>query len=115
MRIVEGIATVEDVNAFVADLSAIGEEQGCAVQAFSARLVAGRSHLETAVERAHRSLERDRNIADDPAVEILLWAAGRRQIDQAMGLGVTAGTGPVAVVIDGPDEDAEERAAEEVR
>ena len=115
MNIVEGIATVADVDDFVGDLTAIGEEYGCAVQAFDARAVAGRTHLETAVERANRSTARGENVADDRAVEILLWAAGRRQIDQALALGVTPGECPVAVVIDGSDAADEDRAADAVR
>ena len=115
MRIVEGIATVDDVDDFVATLATIGEEYDCAVQAFDARAVAGRSHLETAVDRATRAVDRGENIADDPSVEILLWAAGRRQIDQAIALGVTTGEVPVAVVVDGPDAAAEEGAATAVR
>lgn len=115
MRIVEGVASVDDVDAFVAALAAIGEENDCAVQAFDARAVAGQAHLQTAVERANRSMERGENIAEDRAVEILLWAAGRRQIDQAMALGVSPGELPVAVVIDGREAADEDRAADAVR
>ncbi|MFB6166586.1 MAG: KEOPS complex subunit Cgi121 [Haloarculaceae archaeon] len=105
MEVVEGIATVDDVDAFVADLGAIGAERGCAVQAFDARYVLGRAHLERAVELADRARERGEAIADDPAVEILLYAAGRRQIDRALAMGVDAGEGPVVVVVHGPDGD----------
>lgn len=100
MRVVEGHADVEDVDAFVAELDRVGDEFGCAVTAFDARYVAGRRHLETAVERANRAFARDDAIADDRGIEILLYAAGRRQISRALTMGVGAGRGPVVVVVD---------------
>lgn len=104
MRVVEGFATVDDVDAFVARLGEIGERHGCAVTALDARYVAGRSHLEAAVDRANRAFARDDAIAEDRAIEVLLYAAGRRQIERALEMGVAEGRTPVAVVVDGADE-----------
>ncbi|MFB6107161.1 MAG: KEOPS complex subunit Cgi121 [Halobacteriaceae archaeon] len=123
MRLVEGVASVADTDAFVAALQAVGDDHGCAVQALDARLVAGRDHLEAAVEHARRSFVRGENVARDPAVEVLLYAAGRRQITRALELGVSEGETPAVVVVDalrhygdaagdGGDEDA---AAQAVR
>jgi KEOPS complex subunit Cgi121 len=104
MRVVEGEATVADTDAFVADLNEIGDAHDCAVQAFDARLVVDRAHLAAAVSHANRSFERGDNVARERAVEILLYAAGRRQIDRALEMGVSEGTGPVVAVVDGDDE-----------
>ena len=114
MKVVEGRATVADVDAFVADLGAIGDEHGAAVQAFDARLVADRAHLATAVERADRAFDRGENVARDRAVEILLYAAGRRQINRALAMGVEEGEQPVAVVVHGGDEEAAAQAVEDL-
>ena len=112
MEVVEGIATVDEVDAFVARLGQIGDTNDVAVQAFDARYVVDRTHLERAVAFANRAVERGDAIADDRAVEILCYAAGRRQIDQAMTMGIAAGEVPVAVVVDaGPDPDTEREAA----
>lgn len=105
MRLIEGTADVADVTAFVDDLSAIATDHDAAVQAFDARYVAGPEHLRVAVERANRAVERDDAIADDRAVEILCYGAARRQINRALEMGVSEGEGPVAVVVDGGDED----------
>lgn len=113
MEVVEGQATVEDLDAFLADLAAIGEATGCAVQAFDARYVVGRDHLERAVALADRAFERDENVARDRSVEILLYAAGRRQIDQALEMGISEGTGRVVVVVVGVNERADEDEAAE--
>lgn len=106
MRLVEGRAEVDDVEGFVGELAAIGESHGALVQAFDARYVAGRAHLEAAVRSARRAIDHDDAIADDPAVEVLLYAAGRRQIDRALTIGVQPGGGPLVVVVDGGDEAA---------
>jgi KEOPS complex subunit Cgi121 len=104
MKLVEGIATVADVNEFVARLGDIGDEFDCAIQAFDADYVTGREHLESAVTHANRAFERGENVARDPAVEILLYAAGRRQINQALEMGVSEGEQDVVVVVDGERE-----------
>lgn len=101
MRLVAGRADVADVDDFVAWLQAVGEDHACAVQAFDARYVADRAHLVTAVERATRAMARGENVARERSVEILLYAAGRRQIDQAVEMGVPAGEAvPLVVVVD---------------
>lgn len=101
-----------DVEAFVGRLDEIRDEHGATVQAFDARYVVGRAHVERAVELADRARERGGAIARDRAVEILLWAAGRRQINRALELGVEEGATPAVVVVDGGDEAA---AADAVR
>jgi KEOPS complex subunit Cgi121 len=117
MRVIEGEATVADVDGFVDQLSEIGDEHGVAVQAFDARYVVDRGHIRRAVELANRAVARGEAIARDRAVEILLYAAGRRQIDRAMAMGVSTGHNRVVVVVDaGPGtEDGEVAAADAVR
>jgi len=112
VRLVEGVASVGDVDAFVAELGAVGDEHGTAVQAFDADYVADREHLASAVAHANRAFERGANVASERAVEILLYAAGRRQIRRALAMGVDEGDSEVVVVIDGGDEAA---AADAVR
>ncbi len=114
MQVVEGQATVENVDAFVAELGDVGAEYDVAVQAFDARCVVGREHLEQAVSLANRAAERGTTIARDRAVEILLYAAGRRQINHALEIGVDEGTTPVVVVVDGGPTGGDEAGAAEV-
>ena len=121
MRLISGTVTVDDVDGFVARLGAVGDEHGVTVQAFDARYVVDRTHLERAVDLADRALARGENVADDRAVEVLLYAAGRRQINRAFGMGVSEGDGPVVVLVDDPNgagtepTAAEERAAGALR
>jgi KEOPS complex subunit Cgi121 len=121
MRVVEGAAVVDDIDDFVATLGDVGGTHDCVVQAFDARLVADREHLATALRYAARAHRRGDAIARDPAVETLLYAAGRRQIDRALAMGVDTGETPVVVLVanDFPEDplaasDAERECAEAV-
>lgn len=107
MDLVEGILAVEDVDAFVDRLDALGDEHGVTVQAFDARYLVDRRHLERAVELADRAIARGEAIARDRSVEILCYAAGRRQINRALELGVEAGECPAVVLVDAPPGDGD--------
>ncbi|RDZ66227.1 KEOPS complex component [Haloferax sp. Atlit-12N] len=108
MRLVEAEATVSDLDSFIAVVSDVADETGATVQAFDARYVVDREHLEQATELADRAIARGNEIARDRAVEILLYASGRRQINRAFEIGVSEGTLPVVILVDGGDEaDAE--------
>ena len=111
MELVEGVVEVggdrfPDVEAFVERLGAVADEHDATVQAFDARYVVSRGHLERAVELADRERARGEAIARDRGVEILLYAAGRRQINRALEMGVDAGETPAVVLVDGGDEAA---------
>ena len=120
MRLIEGTVHVDDVDAFVAALDSIASEANATIQAFDARYIVGRRHLERAVELADRAIDRDENVARDRAVEILLYAAGRRQITDALELGVSVGNNRVVVLVDSAEgvtdsDDTEADAATVVR
>jgi len=110
MRLLEAEATVSDLDSFIATVGDVADETGATVQAFDARYVVDREHLERAVELADRAIARGNEIARDRAVEILLYASGRRQINRAFEIGVSEGTLPVVLLVDGGDEAAAEAA-----
>ncbi|AGB39731.1 KEOPS complex subunit Cgi121 [Natronococcus occultus] len=112
MELLECTLSIDDLDSFVAELGAIGETHGTTLQAFDARYVAGPHHLKRAVELADRSIARGENVARDRAVEFLLYAAGRRQIDRALEMGVDRGENRAVVLADGG---AEAAALEDVR
>ena len=117
----DGVPAFGGVDELIARLDEVADAHGVTVQAFDTRLVTGRRQLERAVELADRERARGDGIARDRAVEILLYAAGRRQIDRALELGVGPGATPTVVLVDGRpgggdgDTAAEAAAAEAVR
>lgn len=110
MNIVEGTVEIgsdrfADVGSFVDRLDSIGETHEVTVQAFDARYVVSKRHLGRALELADRERERGAGIVRDRGVEMLLYAAGRRQIDRALEMGVGAGETPLVVAVDGPGDE----------
>ncbi len=104
MELLTGTVEIRYLDGFVAELDRIGERSGCAIQAFDARYIADPAHLERAVSLANRAVERDKTIARERSIEILLYAAGRRQIERALEIGVKEGECEVVIVVDGDDE-----------
>lgn len=124
-RLVRGTVAIDDLDAFLARLDEIADETGAVVQAFDADLVVSDAHLRAATRLAARAIARGEAVARDPGVEIMLYAAGRRQIDRALTLGVSEGEQRAVVLVadfggvDGADRpaadlDAAERAVEEL-
>ncbi len=103
MEIYSGWLDADETIEVLAVLEQIADSTGATIQAFDARYVVGPGHLEHAVQLADRAIEHDRAIADDRGVEILLYAAGRRQINRAMRMGLKGEDHAVVIVIDGGD------------
>ncbi|SNR45312.1 KEOPS complex subunit Cgi121 [Halorubrum vacuolatum] len=99
VRIISGTAAVDDLDEFLGSIREITDETGAVIQAFDADLIVSEETLRLATRLAARAIARDEAVARDPAVEILLYAAGRRQIDQALRLGVPEGRSDVIVVV----------------
>lgn len=94
----EGTVFIEDTEKFLQKLKTISKEKNIAIQALDADKLAGEEHLRFAVEKAMNSFKTGRNIANDLAKEIMLYAAGTRQISRAMKLGVHEGKNNIALV-----------------
>lgn len=109
VRLVEGTAEIDDLDAFLDAVRRIGEETGAVVQAFDADLVVSGTQLREATRLAARAIARGEAVARDPAVEVLLYAAGRRQIDRALELGVSAGSARIVAVVADLDPESEPR------
>ncbi|WP_058367612.1 KEOPS complex subunit Cgi121 [Haloparvum sedimenti] len=102
VRVVAGTARVDDLDAFLAEVNAVREATGAVVQVFDAQYVVSRRHLVRAVELAERAAARGETVARDRAVGVLLYAAGCRQIDRALAMGVDEGEGAAAAVVYAP-------------
>jgi len=98
-RLVRGTIAIDDLGAFLSRLDEIADETGAIVQAFDADLVVSDAHLRAATRLAARAIARGEAVARDPGVEVLLYAAGRRQIDRALALGVSEGEQRAVVLV----------------
>lgn len=86
---------------------ALRSERGALIQVADARAVCGADHLRGAARRAVAARQAGTGVADDPALDVLLYAAGVRQIQEALAvLGLPEGAEAVAVVAVHPDPEA---------
>ena len=117
MRLFDGTVTVDDLDSFLAALDDVAEATGTTVQAFDADYVVSEAHLRRALDRADRAIARGENVARERAVELLCYAAGRRQINRALEIGISEGENRVVVLVDSPagDDSDEAEAVEMLR
>ena len=98
-RIVVGTVSIASVSTFLAALKAIAEQHAVTIQALDTDLVVSEAHLHSAVEKALRAVKKGTNITSELGMEILVYAAGKRQIGRALAMGVTEGTKRIACII----------------
>jgi len=98
IHILEGTVSIDDVEEFLQKLKKISKETNITIAALDADKLAGEEHVRFAVEKAVRSFESGKNIANDLAKEIMLYASGSRQITKAVKLGIHKGQNKVVLV-----------------
>jgi KEOPS complex subunit Cgi121 len=98
IRILEGAIFIEDIEVFLRKIKEKRKSKETVILAFDADKLAGEEHLMFAIEKAMNSFKTGRNIAKDPGKEIMLYAAGTRQINRAMKIGVRNGKNNIALV-----------------
>ena len=101
-KIYRGYLDYDDIDEFLEDKDQL---EGV-VQAFDPRFVASTDHLRSAAEKAVRSTNRGENVAESIDMEILLYAAGTRQIDDALEIAVSPPCEAVMTVTAEPGETA---------
>lgn len=105
IQILVGTVFIDDTEKFLQKLKRISKEKNLTIQALDADKLAGEEHLRFAVEKAINSFKKGTNIANDLAKEIMLYAAGTRQINKAIRIGVHKGKNNIALVVVGKAAD----------
>jgi len=89
-----------EIKGFISNLKDFFLQQRIAVQALHAPFVYGQEHVISAVEHAVRSFCNSSNTSNSLSMEILLYAAGCRQIRDAVDtLGIRSGEPMVVVAV----------------
>lgn len=84
---------ISDVDIFIRNLSEFSNEEDLVVQVFDATAIYSKDHLLSATIHARRAFQQGTNSTESLALEILLYAAGERQIEKAIRkIGVQKGT-----------------------
>ncbi len=98
IQIIEGRIFIADPEDFLQKLKKISKEKNLTLQALDADKIAGEEHIRFAVEKAINSFRTGTNIANGLAKEIMLYAAGTRQISRAVKLGIHKGENNIVLV-----------------
>lgn len=98
IHILEGTVSIDNVEEFLHKLKKISIEKNLTLQALDADKIAGEEHIRFAVEKAINSFRTGTAIANDLATEIMLYAAGTRQISRAVKLGIHNGVNNIVLV-----------------
>ena len=106
MQLIRGRRTVDDVDATLEAMAAIADRTGALVQLVDARYVVDREQVALAVELATEAIAADRQIADEPAIELLVYLAGTRQIDRALQLSLDPAVETYLAVVSGGEAEA---------
>ena len=101
IQIICGMVTIPNLSSFLKTVSSIASENEVVIQGLNADLIAGEKHLHFAIRKALRAVAAGRNIAKDPGIEIMCYAAGERQIEKSFSIGLHEGANNVVFVVFG--------------
>jgi KEOPS complex subunit Cgi121 len=76
--------TIRNVDSFIQQLLQFSNEEHLVIQAFDATVIYSKDHLISAATHAKRAFLQGTNATNSLALEILLYAAGERQIQKAI-------------------------------
>jgi KEOPS complex subunit Cgi121 len=76
--------TIKNIDSLVQHLLLLSKKENLVIQVFDASVIYGKNHLISATIHAQRAFEQGRNSTKSLALEILLYAAGERQIQKAI-------------------------------
>lgn len=91
---------IKNVDSFVKQLLLFSKKENLVIQVFDATVVYGKDHLISATTHAQRAFEQGRNTTNSLALEIMLYAAGERQIQKAIQkIGIKRGEQHIAFIL----------------
>ena len=98
IRLFFGRPVIKEKSQFIKALKDLAARHGCTLQVLDADKVVNEKHLVLAAGMALAAFGEKRNVAMDLGVEILRYASGQRQIEQALAMGISDSTKRIAIV-----------------
>lgn len=99
IQVICGTVRIEDLSVFLKKINTTASENEVTIQGLNADLIAGEKHLHFAVGKALRAIASGSNVAKDPGIEIMRYAAGERQIERSFSIGLHEGENNVVFVL----------------
>ncbi len=101
IHIICGMIRIPNLSTFLKTIGSIASENEIVIQGLNADLIAGERHLHLAIRKALRAVAAGRNIAKDPGIEVMRYAAGERQIERSFSIGLREGVNNAVFVLFG--------------
>jgi len=99
-KIVGAKGNIQNIDDFLDKIRDFSDKNNVSIQVFNADLIYGEKHLISAYEHAERAMEQKTNTTNSLEMEILLYAAGERQLKLAIPkMGVKKGKSNLAIVV----------------
>ncbi|SFM85526.1 KEOPS complex subunit Cgi121 [Methanolobus profundi] len=106
--IIGGSLYVESVPELLSRLRSISSLYNTTIQAMDADRIAGEEHVLFAIRKALRAIENGSNMARDMGIEIMRYAAGKKQIEEAFSMGVHEGDMDIVFVVLGEEKEVKD-------
>lgn len=103
-QIIGGSTYIRKVPEFLGQVSSVASANNTVIQAMDAGKIAGERHVLFAMQKALRAFEENYNSAKDLGIEIMRYASGKRQIEEAFSMGVHEGNMDLVFVVIGDME-----------
>lgn len=101
IQIICGSVRIEDLSGFLKTINTVSSKNKVTIQGLNADLIAGEKHLHFALGKALRAIASGSNVAKDPGIEIMRYAAGERQIERSFSIGLHEGENNAVFVLFG--------------
>lgn len=102
---VSGSIYIQNIEMFINEITDIATLYNCTIQALNANKIAGKEHLQMSIKKALRAFKLKRNSANDLGIEIMRYASGKRQIEEAFSMGIKNGKNNVVFAVIGNQQD----------
>lgn len=95
--------SIKNVDTFISQLLMFSKKEHLVIQAFDAAMIYSKDHVISATTHAKRAFQQGTNATGSLALELLIYAAGERQIEKAIKkIGVKKGKQKIAFVLTDP-------------
>jgi KEOPS complex subunit Cgi121 len=97
---------IENIDDFLEKINSFAKENNVMIQVFNSDLIFGEKHLISAFKHAQRAFDTKRNTTNSLEMELLLYAAGERQLKIAIPkMGIKKGNSNIALFFYGNNLD----------
>jgi len=98
-KIIGARGNIQNIDNFLKKIRELSDKNNVTIQVFNADLIYGDKHLISAYEHAARAIKQNRNTTNSLEMEILLYAAGERQLKIAIPkMGIRKGKSNLALI-----------------